>query len=284
MVAKERDLMVLTKYISKSCILPHMLVANKSDTIKELMHLLFEKKKLKGLEAALDQVVAREVTESTGIGRGIAVPHARIAGLKALVCAVGRVPGGVDFVSVDHRPVHLIFLIAYPPTQQTTYLNFIATVIKLLGDPKHMAAMLGAPTVDVMYDILEGTSQALVEHPEAVVGKVQTDPVLSRMPDAHADLILVARMQLYQEMLDGAKTAKNELRKRIEKIRMLVDPRILRHYDRLMQARPPALVPVEGDTCQGCFMKLPSKFAQQVRQDTSHIHTCMNCSRFIYVL
>ena len=104
------------------------------------------------------------------------------------------------------------------------------------------------------------------------------------MPDAHADLILLARMQLYQEMLDGARSGKTEIRQRIEKIRSLVDPRLLKHYDRLMRGQPPALVPVEGDTCQGCFMKLPSKFAQQVRQDAAHIHTCSNCSRFIYVL
>jgi predicted nucleic acid-binding Zn-ribbon protein len=51
-----------------------------------------------------------------------------------------------------------------------------------------------------------------------------------------------------------------------------------------MASRAPALVAVEGDTCQGCFMKLPSKVAQQVRQDTDHIHTCSNCSRYIYVV
>lgn len=276
--------MVLTKYISKSCILPRMLVASKSDAIKELTHLLFEKKKLKGIGPALDQVVAREITESTGIGRGIAVPHARVAGIKTLVCAVGRVPGGLDFMAVDHKPVHLIFLIFYPPTQQTTYLNFIATVIRLLVDPKNMAAMLDAKTADEMHGIIEGTSQRLAEHPETARRKVEADPVIARMPDAHADLVLLARMQLYQEMLDGAKSGKTEIRQRIETIRSLVDPRLLKHYDRLMRAQPPALVPVEGDTCQGCFMKLPSKFAQQVRQDIGHIHTCMNCSRFIYVV
>ncbi len=89
---------------------------------------------------------------------------------------------------------------------------------------------------------------------------------------------------MLRKMLKETKSGKAELRQRVEKIRSLVDPRILRHYDRLMKGQPPALVPVEGDTCQGCFMRLPSKFAQQVRQDSGHIHTCNNCSRFIYVL
>lgn len=276
--------MVLTKYISKTCILSEMAAANKSDAIKELTHLLFDKKKMKGMSEALDQVVAREVTESTGIGRGIAVPHARVTGIKQLVCAVGRVPAGLEFMSVDHKPVSIIFLIFYPPTQQTTYLNFIATVIKLLRDPKNMTAMMAAKSADEMCDILEGTSQSLNEHPETVSTKFDADPAIARTPDAHADLVLLARLQLYEEMLASAKSGKSELKQRIEKVRSLVDQRLLKHYDRLMKGQPPALVPVEGDTCQGCFMRLPSKFAQQVRQDAAHIHTCANCSRFIYVL
>ena len=284
MNTEESNVMVVTKYIAKSCILPHMLVTSKSDAIKELTHLLFDKKRLKGVGPALDQIVAREVTESTGIGKGIAVPHARTSGLKSLVCAVGRAPGGLDFMAIDHKPVHLIFLICYPPTQQTTYLNFVATVIRILRDAKHKTAMLAAKTGDDMFDLLEGASQSFADNPEAVVQKVETDPAITRMPDAHADLVLLARMQLYQEMLETARTGKGEIRQRIDKIRSLVDQRLLRHYDRLMRSQPPALVPVEGDTCQGCFMKLPSKFAQQVRQDGMHIHTCNNCSRFIYVL
>jgi len=276
--------MLVTKYIAKTCILPDMAVANKSDVLKELTHVIFEKKKMKDVQAALDQIMARESTESTGIGRGIAIPHARLAGLKQLVCGIGRVRSGVDFMAVDHKPVHLVFMIFYPPTQQTSYLNFVASIARLLGDPNNMASIMAAEDGDQIFDLLERVGQPLAESPEKVAEKVAADPAIAKMPDAHADLILLARMQLYQEMLDGTRTGKAELRQRIEKIRSLVDPRLLRHYDRLMKGQPPALVPVEGDTCQGCFMRLPSKFAQQVRQDTQHIHTCTNCSRFIYVV
>ena len=281
---KEPDLMLLTKYIPKSCILPQMLVAKKSEVIKELTHLLFEKKKLKGVDAALDQIVAREVTESTGLGRGLAVPHARIPGIKTLTCAVGRVPGGIDFAAVDRKPVYLVFLVFYPPTQQTTYLNFIATLVRLIKDPKNMKEVMAAETVDEIFETLQGASECFVANHEEKIRRIAADPGIENVPDAHADLILLARLQLYEEMLSGTRTGKTELRQRIENIRPLVEPRILKHYDRLMKSRPPALVSVEGDTCQGCFMKLPTKFAQAVRQDTNHIHTCNNCSRFIYVV
>jgi len=281
---KADDAMVLTKYILKNCVVPRLETETKADALKELTHLLFDKKKMKGVSQALDQIIAREVTESTGIGKGIAVPHARVTGMKSLACAVGRAPEGLDFMAVDRKPVHLIFLICYPPTEQTTYLNFVATVARMLGNPRQLERIMEAETADDMFDILEQASESFREAQEEVTPDLEADPELSTMADAHADLILLARLQLCQEMLANAKSGKVEIRARIDKIRSLVDPRILSHYDRLMKGRPPALVSVEGDTCQGCFMRLPSKFVQQVRQDPDHIHTCSNCSRYIYVV
>jgi len=276
--------MILTDYIGVDCVLADMTQKDKSETLKELTHLLFERKGLKGVDAALDQIIAREGTESTGIGHGIAVPHARVSGLKTLHCAVGRFKDGIDFSSVDKKPVHLVFLICYPPTQQTTYLNFVATVAKLLRDDSHLKAMLKAESNKDVFDVLHELSSPLSAPEEYYARKVKADPELLEARDAHADLILLARLQLCIEMYETARTGKRQIKERMTNIRSLIDKRILRHFDRLMAARPPALVPVEADTCQGCFMRLPSQFAQKVREDTNHIHTCNNCSRFIYIV
>jgi PTS system fructose-specific IIC component len=281
---KDSDSMVLTKYITKQCIVPTMKATTKADAIKELTNLLFEKRKLDGVSSALEQIVAREVTESTGIGKGIAVPHARITGMKSLACSVGRVPGGLDFKAVDRKPTHLIFLICYPPVDQTTYLNFVATVARLLSDSEHLKAMLDAKTADNMHEVLEATSQSFTENHEARLRKLKADPAIAKTVDGNTNLILLARLQLCHEMLQTTKSGKAQITKRIEAIRSLVEPRVLTHFDKLMKSYRPALVSVEGDTCQGCFIKLPSKFVQQVRQDPVHIHTCLNCSRFIYVV
>jgi PTS system fructose-specific IIC component len=277
-------LMILTKYITKPCILSEMEASTKADAIKELTHLLFDKKKMDDVSQALDQILAREVTESTGIGRGIAVPHARVTGMKQLACAVGRIPGGLDFSAIDHKPVHLVFLICYPPSEQTTYLNFIATVAKLLGNEEQLRKIMEAEDAEGIYEQLEAVSTQFGEGQEEKLRELKADPELERMPDAHADLILLARLQLCHEMLVNTKSGKKQIKERMEKIRSLVEPRVLTHFDKLMKARQPALVSVEGDTCQGCFMRLPSKFVQQVRLDRNHIHMCSNCSRFIYVV
>ncbi len=284
MAPKEKRLMLLTKFVTENCVLPELGSRNKADVLKELTHVLFERRNLKGVGPALDQIMARETTESTGIGHGIAVPHARVSGLKNLCCAVARSKEGLDFLAVDRNPVHIIFLICYPPTQQTTYLNFIATVSKLLRDEAHLQAMLDAESGEDMFSVLTELSEGLMEPEAEYAKKLEENPGFGTMQDAHADLMLLARLQLCQEMYETARTGKRAIKQRIENIRMLITPRLLKHYDRVMASRAPALVPVEGDTCQGCFMKLPSQYAQIVRQDTDHIHTCKNCSRFIYMV
>ena len=276
--------MVITKYIAKSCVVPEIESKTKADAIKELTHLLFAKKKLDNVASAIEQIVAREVTESTGIGNGIAVPHARIPGMKALACAVGRAPAGLDFMAVDREPVHLIFLICYPPAQQTTYLNFVATVSRLLKDKDHFDAMLASDSAGEMFDNLAEVSESFDKSQEKIISDFKTDEDLAEVADGQADLLLLARLQLHHEMLAAAKSGRKRIEERIQGIRAMVDPRILKHFDRLNAGRAPALVPVEGDTCQGCFIRLPSKFVQQVRRDAGHIHKCINCSRYIYVV
>ena len=101
--------MVITKFIRRTDIIPELKSKIKPDALDELTQVLFERREPNEAEQALDSILARESTESTGIGRGIAVPHARITGLKSLQCAVGRSTKGIDFMAVDKEPVHLIF-------------------------------------------------------------------------------------------------------------------------------------------------------------------------------
>lgn len=276
--------MVITKYIAKTTVLPELEATTKADVIKELTHLLHKKKKISNVESALDQIVAREATESTGIGNGIAVPHARIPGMKDLACAVGRAKAGIDFMAIDREPVFLVFLICYPPAQQTAYLNFIATLSKLLSDKEHFKAILASESAEDMHRVLEDLSESFDKSQEQSVKDFKTDPDLVKALDGHSDLLLLARLQLHHEMLAAAKSGKKRIKEKIEGIRAMIDPRILKHFDKLNKGRAPALVPVEGDTCQGCFIRLPSKFVQEVRNDTKRIHTCINCIRYIYVV
>ena len=79
-----------------------------------------------------DALVERERLGTTGIGKGVAIPHARLAGLKDLYCLFMRVNPAVDFESIDGKPVDLIFCLLVPEESGADHLKALARISKLL--------------------------------------------------------------------------------------------------------------------------------------------------------
>jgi mannitol/fructose-specific phosphotransferase system IIA component (Ntr-type) len=277
--------MLLTEFIPEQCIACDLEATNKAEAIRELVLLLFRAKRLKGMSAALEQIMTRESVQSTGIGRGIALPHTRVTGLKDLLCAVGRASKGLDFGAVDKEPVRLIFLICYPPARQTAYLNFVATVAKLLRDDGPLEAILEAESATALFEILRESSESLPE-PEEVLAHEKTTAESDSESGTYigADLVLLARLELCTEMLDSARSGKDEIEQRIASIKALLDPSVLEHYERLKRRPGPALVAAEGGVCQGCFRQLPTELEQRLHRGRGLVHRCFNCNRFIYAI
>jgi mannitol/fructose-specific phosphotransferase system IIA component (Ntr-type) len=276
---------LLTKFIPEGCIACDLEAANKADAIRELVLLLFRTMRLKGMSGALEQIMAREAVQSTGIGRGIALPHTRVPGSEDLLCAVGRASKGLDFRAVDNEPVRIVFLICYPPAKQTTYLNFVATVAKFLRDNGPLEAILEAESATEIFTILNELPERLLEPEEALANeKMTADPDTESRSYLSTDLLLLARLELCTEMLDSARSGKDEIQQRIASINALLDPSILEHYRRLKKRRGPALVAVEGGVCQGCFRQLPTELEQRLYRRRGLIRRCSNCNRFIYTV
>jgi len=276
--------MLLTKFISKGCIVPELEATSKAAALRELTGLLFRRRRLRGQEAALEQIMGREGIESTGIGKGIAVPHARIAGLKDLVCAVGRSRAGIDFMAVDKEPVRLIFLMCYPPSHQTTYLNFIATVAKLLRQQDSREAILEASSAADIFEVLENLSATLVKPEERFAQEMMGQAEAEQGKGTHSDLVLMARLELCTEMLESARAGREQIEQRIENISALLDPATVAHYRRLKKGRGSALVSVEGGVCQGCVRQLPTELAQRLYRARGILQRCSHCNRFIYAV
>ena len=100
--------------------------------IKELAQILIDKNIVNNAEDFFSAVLRRENMESTGIGQGVAIPHARTTAVKNLTIVFGRSKDGVDFSSLDGLPSHLIFLIAAPEDKKTEYIITLAKLSKLL--------------------------------------------------------------------------------------------------------------------------------------------------------
>jgi len=105
-------------------------------------------------ERLLQAVLEREKIVSTGIGLGVAVPHAKIAEVSEFVVAYGRSRLGIDFGSIDDRPVHHVVLIVGPPDRQQRYLQFLATVTLKLKQSELRKALEDAPDAAALFQVL----------------------------------------------------------------------------------------------------------------------------------
>ena len=105
-------------------------------------------------EPALTALKAREEHSSTGIGGGIAIPHATIPHLDEIVTVFGRSKAGVDFCALDRAPVHFIVLFLVPENQHGNHLKALAAIAKTLNSAETRTRLSGADDATSIMNIL----------------------------------------------------------------------------------------------------------------------------------
>jgi len=127
---------------------------NKDDILKELIGLLGLDEKSQGI--LFKMLKRRENLGSTGIGRGIAIPHCRSLVVNRLRVAFGRKPQGVDFKAIDAQPVHFFFLIVAPPLEVSNqYLPVLGKIAQFAKEPNVTARLAELETAEQFLDMLE---------------------------------------------------------------------------------------------------------------------------------
>ncbi len=122
--------------------------ANKEAAIRELAQAISQSPDVGDGEALLEAILDRERIMSTGIGLGIAIPHAKIPSVREFVVALGKSPAGIEFNSLDGKPVHFVVMIAGPDQQQERYLQLLARITLKLKDAAVRRALNEAGSVE----------------------------------------------------------------------------------------------------------------------------------------
>jgi len=146
--------MVLDRIIAKDRIKLDIADVDKWTAIEELADLIAASVSGSDREVMLTDVLEREEKASTGIGKGIAIPHARTAGVPTTVGALGISREGIDFDSEDGKPCHLIFLIIAPQEESTKYLKALSAVAAIGKDPDRIKRLVEAGSADEAMAIL----------------------------------------------------------------------------------------------------------------------------------
>lgn len=128
-----------------------------------------------GLEAwtVFDTLLARERLGSTGVGRGIAIPHGVIPSLKAPIGAFVRLAKGIDFDAMDGIPVSLLFAILVPEGGEETHLSILSQLARRFSDPEFCNAIRQAQSSDIAYSLLT-RRVAKLEEPNPSPENLQT--------------------------------------------------------------------------------------------------------------
>jgi mannitol/fructose-specific phosphotransferase system IIA component (Ntr-type) len=135
--------LTLSKQISPQRVILNLVSRIKEDAIKELVQAVPSATKIHDKEELIMRVLEREQIETTGIGEGIAIPHARTDAVEGICICLGISPKGIDYGSIDNEPVHILILLAANESAHEDYLNTLACVASLFNDKKFCRDIIG---------------------------------------------------------------------------------------------------------------------------------------------
>ncbi len=146
--------MKILDYLSKELIVADLKAEKKVDLLQELVEVLVKNNQVKDPNKALEVLLGREKLGSTGVGDGVAIPHAKFNEIKSLVAVFGRCRKGIDFESLDNKPTYLFFLFLAPENAASLHLKILARISRLLKRQDFRQSLIDAKDQEEIYRII----------------------------------------------------------------------------------------------------------------------------------
>ncbi|NOY28774.1 MAG: PTS sugar transporter subunit IIA [Planctomycetes bacterium] len=149
--------MKFVDFVSRDAIRTSIDVDSKDQVIRAMATALLESGKVSEdqHESIIEAILKREELGSTGIGRGVAVPHTKHPSVSELVGTVAISEDGVDFDSLDGEKVHLLFLLVSPPDRPGDHLRALENISRQLRDETFCRFLKQSKTPDDVWQLLE---------------------------------------------------------------------------------------------------------------------------------
>jgi fructose-specific phosphotransferase system IIA component len=147
--------MKLSKFSEENLIIFDLKSSNKDDVIEELVELVNTSNMVSDKDTLLRDIKERENLVTTGIGYGVAFPHAKTKSVKGIVIAFGRSNEGIDFEAIDHKPVFLFFLIAAPEDAIGAHLNVMSRLSYLMKSEENRQKLMKATSPGEVLELVD---------------------------------------------------------------------------------------------------------------------------------
>lgn len=145
----------ITEFITVESIDLDLKATNKTEAMVELTKLLEKTEKLENFDKTLEALKDREKLGSTGIGKGVAIPHAKTEFAQDLVIAFAISKQGINFNAVDDEKVNIFFAFASPLKNSQTYLKILARISRLIRNDEFREKLLNAKNPQEVLEIID---------------------------------------------------------------------------------------------------------------------------------
>ena len=165
--------------------------ADKESAIRQLADLMAASGNLSDKEQYLKDVFAREASGTTGLGDGIATPHAKSTGVKEAGLAAMTVPAGMDFESMDGNPARLFFMIAAPDSANDAHIQILQQLAMMIMDPDFKEALIAAKTKEEFLHLIDLKEDGKFEAPKAEAAASEGEAVDAAPASDHIQILAV---------------------------------------------------------------------------------------------
>jgi len=147
--------MKLSELFSVEHVVTDLPATTKAQLLETIVRDLDAHGKIKDVEGVLKDVIEREKVMSTGIGNGVAIPHAYTDGVKELVAGFYRTREGVDFEALDNQKVDLFFIILGPKESRRDHIKVLAKISRLLNHKDFREDLRKAPDAQAVMNVFK---------------------------------------------------------------------------------------------------------------------------------
>jgi fructose-specific phosphotransferase system IIA component len=147
--------MALTEFLRQNLIFLDLHPKDMRECLATMVSMAADTGVIDDRDDALQRLLDRERTMSTGMGGGVAVPHAKSERCHEMIVAMARVPDGIDFKAIDGKPVYVVFMLLGPPDSTRQHVDLLARIAYLVKTPGVVDAIQEATNTDHILEALK---------------------------------------------------------------------------------------------------------------------------------
>ena len=148
--------MQISEILSSDSILCGQTFSSKKTTLEEMSKLLAKTDSSISYIEIFDCLVAREKLGSTGLGKGVAIPHGRLKGGKKTIAAFIQLQHGINYDAIDEAPVDLLFALLVPEDSTDEHLKILSLLAEMFSKPETLEQLRSETSIDGIHNILTG--------------------------------------------------------------------------------------------------------------------------------